>query len=323
MTQSNNLSDVIFVASPQKIEELFKKKCPKLAKNTLTQEKGFLADWNQKVNERSIKTFGLLGAGINKLIKANKESRNLLEHADEISSQLLEYVNKQPVHSNLVEYTNEEKANFVLKSMQVPTEVKYISLEDARKLKFSKGEKPTENSFFVKHPYISDFYIRPETYQIQLAKAKETVFTQLAMALGASKIRMLNISTQTSNKKIKTSVPLIQYGLLTNLGVTFDAVTKEYCSKELTFNQPDRLPDIPEHLREWVDQDMDLQTMYEGRKNGQQQKTHRVALQYFNETKGGVQITGSLLNILNQEFDAKIMQEKFEATTLLFEIDYH
>lgn len=63
--------------------------------------------------------------------------------------------------------------------------------------------------------------------------------------------------------------------------------------------------------------------MWEGRKDGKQQKTHAMTLHYFNETKGGVQVAASLLNILKQEFNAKITQQKFEATTVLLEIDYH
>lgn len=321
---SNELSDVIFVASNEMIEELFKKRHPKLAKESESQTDGFFSRFNQKMNEHSNMAIGLIGASIHKV--TNKEStKNLLTHAEEISAELVKLTNNMAVKNTkpVPIYSIEDKASIVLKGMKIPTEVTYVSLEDAKKLKIPKEDKVTENSFFIKHPHIKDLYIRPENFQIELAKAKENVYIQLAMAFGAKEIRLVTNSLNHSNKKVNSNIPLPQYGLLSGFGVSFDTTTNQYRSTERVFDPTDHDPYIPSDLQEWVDQDMELQTMWDGRKDGKRQKTHTMKLHYFNDTNGSVQVAVSLLNILKQEFNAKITQQKFEATTVLLEIDYH
>lgn len=321
---SNKFPDVIFVASNEMVEELFKKKYPKLVKESEPKIDGFFSRFNQKLNESSSMAVGLIEASIHKA--KNKEStKDVLTHAEEISAELMKRTNNMTVKNTkpALVYRIEDKASIILKGMKIPTEVTYVSLEDAKKLKIPKEDKVTENSFFIKHPHIKDLYIRPENFQIELAKAKENVYIQLAIAFGAKEIRLMTNSFNSSNKKIKSNIPLPQYGLLSGFGVFFDTTTNEYRSTVRTYDKGDQPPYIPDNLKEWVDQDMELLTMWEGRKDGKQQKTHAMTLHYFNETKGGVQVAASLLNILNQEFNVKTTQEKFESISVLFEIEYH
>ena len=321
---SNKFPDVVFVASNEMVEELFKKKYPKLVKESEPKTDGFFSRFNQKLNESSSMAVGIIGASIHK-VKNKESTKDVLTHAEEISAEWIKHTNNMTVKNTKPApvYSIEDKASIILKGMKIPTEVTYISLEDAKKLKIPKEDKVTENSFFIKHPHIQGLYIRPENFQIELAKAKENVYIQLAIAFGAKEIRLVTNSLNHSNKKVNSNIPLPQYGLLSGFGVSFNSTTNQYRSTVIAFDPTDHDPYIPSDLQEWVDQDMELQTMWDGRKDGKRQKTHTMKLHYFNETNGSVQVAASLLNILKQEFNAKITQQKFEATTVLLEIDYH
>ena len=210
---SNKFPDVIFVASNEMVEELFEKKYPKLVKESEPKIDGFFSRFNQKFDESTSLTLGLIGASIHKA--KNKEStKDVLTHAEEISAELMKRNNNKKVKNTkpALVYSVEDKASIILKGMKLPTEVIYVSLEDAKKLKIPKEDKVTENSFFIKHPHIKDLYIRPENFQIELAKAKENVYIQLAIAFGAKEIRLMTNSFNSSNKKIKSNIPLPQYG---------------------------------------------------------------------------------------------------------------
>ncbi len=174
---SNNFPDVIFVASNEMVEELFKKKHPKLVKESEPKTDGFFSRFNQKFSESSSMAVGIIGASIHKA--TNKEStKDVLTHAEEISAELMKRTNNMTVKNTKPApiYSIEDKASIILKGMKIPTEVTYRSLEDAKNLKILKEDKVTENSFFIKHPHIQGLYIRPENFQIELAKAKENVY---------------------------------------------------------------------------------------------------------------------------------------------------
>ena len=69
--------------------------------------------------------------------------------------------------------------------------------------------KPTNGRFYIKYPFLEDFYIRPSEYEFTLVKEKEAAFRKLASSLGAKTITLLDAKLLHSNGEAKVNTKVM------------------------------------------------------------------------------------------------------------------
>jgi len=137
-----------------------------------------------------------------------------------------------------------------------------------RMFKFGVGHTPSDGTVYVQHPIIPDAYINPADFSRTVSKEKEAAFRQLASALGAKKLTLINANVQTKRSIFGSSVSIpeaaTQIGIKVEVDQSGSLVKKVYSE----YGEPRRAPHIPPDLQPWVDMDPDLRTMARDRIEG-------------------------------------------------------
>jgi len=153
--------------------------------------------------------------------------------------------------------------------------VLYTPPEAIRLFKFEVGHTPKDGSVYVQHPVMPDTYIAPEEFSRTLGKEKEAAFLQLASALGAKELRLVNAKVHSKKGlfRAKVSVPeaAAEVGVK---GVEYDKEGSFIRKVYSEFGKPRSAPHVPDDLQPWVDMDPDLRTMKRDRIEGHLIKNH-------------------------------------------------
>ena len=212
----------------------------------------------------------------------------------------------------------------ILKTIQeqlsLSTEIFWIDPSNATSLKLGIGDKPTNGSFYIKHPFLENFYIRPSEYELTLAREKEAAFRKLASSLGAKSITLLDAKFLNSNGEAKVNTKVMDT-VKTNIGIsaTFDksgAVIREVSSE---FGPPRKQPYIPNDLKAWTEFDPDLRLMAHDRLEGHLIK-HKISLRFQDKQTGGGRIA---TEIADKGLDVGGKISKTVSSVWFFEVEYY
>lgn len=217
------------------------------------------------------------------------------------------------------EFLQEKILQKIQDELSLSTEIICIDPSNARSLKLGIGDKPTNGSFYIKHPLLEDFYIRPSEYELTLAREKEAAFRTLASSLGAKSITLLDAKFLDSSGNVKVNTKAMQ-AVSTNIGISakFDkngVVSREVCS---IFGPPRKPPFIPEELKMWTEFDPDLRTMARDRLEGHLIK-HRISLKFKDSISGGGKIAAE---IADKGLDIGGSISKNVSSVWIFEVEY-
>ncbi|KCY10460.1 hypothetical protein J599_2547 [Acinetobacter baumannii 1598530] len=218
------------------------------------------------------------------------------------------------------EFLQEKILKKIQDELSLSTEIVCIDPANAKSLKLGIGDKPTNGSFYIKHPLLEDFYIRPSEYELTLAREKEAAFRTLASTLGAKSITLLDAKFLDSNGSVKVNTKVMQ-AVSTNIGISasFDksgVVSREVCSE---FGPPRKEPFIPEELKMWTEFDPDLRTMARDRLDGHLIK-HRISLKFKDNFSGGGKIAAE---IADKGLDIGGSITKNVSSVWFFEVEYY
>lgn len=227
---------------------------------------------------------------------------------------------KQSPEQDETEFLQDKILKKIQDELSLSTEIVCIDPANAKSLKLGIGDKPTNGSFYIKHPLLEDFYIRPSEYELTLAREKEAAFRTLASTLGAKSISLLDAKYIDSNGTIKVNTKVMQ-AVSTNIGISanFDksgAVCREVCSE---FGPPRKQPFIPEELKMWTEFDPDLRTMARDRLEGHLIK-HRISLKFKDSFSGGGKIAAE---IAEKGLDIGGSITKNVNSVWFFEVEYY
>lgn len=218
------------------------------------------------------------------------------------------------------EFLQDKILKKIQNELSLSTEIVCIDPANAKSLKLGIGDKPTNGSFYIKHPLLEEFYIRPSEYELTLAREKEAAFRTLASTLGAKSITLLDAKFLDSNGAIKVNTKAMQ-AVSTNIGIsaTFDkagGVSREVCSE---FGPPRKEPFVPEELKVWTEFDPDLRTMARDRLEGHLIK-HRISLKFKDNFSGGGKIAAE---IADKGLDIGGSITKNVNSVWIFEVEYY
>jgi len=123
----------------------------------------------------------------------------------------------------------------IQKELNLSSEIYCISPTNAGSFQFDIGDKPTNGSFYLKHPLLDNVYIRPCDYEATLAREKEAAFRRLSSSLGAKTISLKDAKFLDKKGQISTNTKLPQV-VSSNIGISaqFDksgAVIREVYSE--------------------------------------------------------------------------------------------
>ena len=185
-------------------------------------------------------------------------------------------------------------------------------------LNFGVGQYPIDGSIYICHPIARNTYIAPSEFSRTLAKEKEAAFRQLASALGAKKITLVDarLKNRKSLFKAKTTIK----DTASDVGIKAEFSSEGYLVKRVysTFGKPRREPYIPEELGQWLEIDSDLRTMAKGRIDGRLQ-SERISLEF----KEGLDIGGILsAKLATHGFIASGSFRSLEQSLWYFDVEY-
>lgn len=214
----------------------------------------------------------------------------------------------------------EEILKQIKKELKLSTEICCIAPENAGHLQLDIGDKPTNGSFYLKHPLLDNVYIRPSDYEATLAREKEAAFRRLASSLGAKTISLKDAKSIDSKGNLKADTKLLE-AISTNVGISaqFDksgAMIREVYSE---FGLPRKQPYIPEEIKIWTMLDPDLRTMAHDRLEGHLIK-HQVSLKFKDTYSGGGKIAAE---ISDKGLDIGGSISKNVSSVWFFEVEYY
>lgn len=204
--------------------------------------------------------------------------------------------------------------------LALSSQISYVTPSNASSLKLGIGDKPTNGSFYIKHPLLEDFYIRPSEYELTLAREKEAAFRSLASCLGAKSITLLDAKLIDSSGKIKLNSKTMQ-SVSSNIGISASFDKNGVVSREVysEFGLPRKEPYIPAELKLWTEFDPDLRTMARDRLDGHLIK-HRISLRFMDNFSGGGKIAAE---IANKGLDIGGKIAKNLSSVWIFEVEYY
>lgn len=218
------------------------------------------------------------------------------------------------------DFAKDEILKKIQNELGLSSEIFCVDPKDAHQLKLNIGDKPTNGSFYIKHPLLDDIYIRPSDYESTLAREKEAAFRRLSSSLGAKRITLRDAQFFDKKGNISSDVKLPKT-VCTNIGINaqFDqkgAIIREVYSE---FGTPRKLPYIPEELSGWTRIDPDLRTMAHDRLEGHLLK-HQVNLRFAESMSGGGKIAAE---IANKGLDIGGSISKNVSSVWSFEVEYY
>lgn len=294
----SNKHELILVADKQKLLELAKG-------SKLKFDKKLLIEMSIAGVATLLTSFNPISAVANSIILAGTSARRQ---------------KKASSTQDDAEFLQDKILKKIQNELSLSTEIVCIDPANAKSLKLGIGDKPTNGSFYIKHPLLEEFYIRPSEYELTLAREKEAAFRTLASTLGAKSITLLDAKFLDSNGVIKVNTKAMQ-AVSTNIGIsaTFDkagAVSREVCSQ---FGPPRKEPFVPEELKVWTEFDPDLRTMARDRLDGHLIK-HRISLKFKDNFSGGGKIAAE---IADKGLDIGGSITKNVNSVWIFEVEYY
>jgi hypothetical protein len=188
-----------------------------------------------------------------------------------------------------------------------------------KNLKFGVGNTPADGSIYVQHPIFTDAYISPPDFSRSVSKEKEAAFRQLASALGAKNLTLVNASVKTTRGFFGASVSVPDAASEVGIKVSIDKsgtfVKKVYCE----YGTPRRHAWVPPDLLPWVDMDPDLRTMARDRVEG-----HLLRNSIILEFKEGIGVGGEIASKLaGRGFGVAGEYQSICHTVWHFDVEYH
>ena len=205
------------------------------------------------------------------------------------------------------------------KVLDIKHKIYWYDYSDAvRFFTFDIGHTPRECEILLQHPINQDRYVIASTYSRRISREKEAAFRQLAAALGAKELRLVNAEIKEKRGFLGSSISFQQAAAQVGVSADFDQsgnLVKKVYSR---FGKPNFLPSIPIDLQCWVDSDPDLQTMAYGRIKANLEYD-RVNLE-FRETMG---IGGEIAaKVGSRGFDFAGKYEQVFHSVWQYEIEY-
>ncbi len=227
---------------------------------------------------------------------------------------------KDKVVSDKHEFIKEKILKKIQEELSLSFEIYCIDPSEANSIKFDIGDKPTNGSFYIKHPLLDDVYIRPCDYEKTLAREKEAAFRKLASSLGAKKITLKDAKfyDQKGNLSADTKLP---HAVCSNVGISAQFNKSGELIREVysEFGNPRKEPYIPEDLKKWTEIDSDLRIMAHDRLEGHLLK-HQVTLKFKEAFTGGGRIAAE---IAMKGLDIGGSITKNMNSTWFFEVEYY
>lgn len=155
----------------------------------------------------------------------------------------------------------------------------YAPSDAIRQFKFGVGQTPKSGCVYVQHPIFNDTYIPPEEFGRTLAREKEAAFRQLASALGAKELRLVNAKMHARKSFFSSNVSLPEAASQVGIKVSFDSAGALVRSVYSKFGIPRSPPRVPDDLQPWVEMDPDLRTMARDRTEGHLLE-HQITLEF-------------------------------------------
>lgn len=295
-------SELILVADKKKLLELAKGSKLKFDKQLLAEIAIAIALFAAKLNPlTAVVSTAISGTSI-----ASRIFRKMKE--------------KDKVVNDKHEFIKEKILKKIQEELSLSSEIYCIDPAEANSIKLDIGDKPTNGSFYIKHPLLDDLYIRPCDYETTLAREKETAFRKLASSLGAKKITLKDAKfyDQKGNLSADTKLP---HAVSSNVGISAQFNKSGELIREVysEFGNPRKEPYVPEDLKKWTEIDPDLRTMAHDRLEGHLLK-HQVTLKFKEAFTGGGRIAAE---IAKKGLDIGGSMSKNISSVWVFEVEYY
>lgn len=193
--------------------------------------------------------------------------------------------------------TPEERSLIALEgALDLKHKIYWYKPSEARQLfKFDVGHTPKDGEILVQHPIDQELYIIPAEYSRRVSREKEAAFRQIAAALGAKELRLINAEIQERRGFLGGSLSVKQAATQVGIRADFDRTGSLMKSVYSRFGKPDSLPKVPTDLQRWVDSDPDLRTMVRGRLEANLEYD-RVTLEFSEKMGIGGEIAAKIAN---------------------------
>lgn len=217
-------------------------------------------------------------------------------------------------------YVRDQVLTKIQEELNLSSEIHCIDPKHANIIKLDIGDKPTNGSFYIKHPLLDDIYIRPCDYESTLAREKEVAFRKLASCLGAKKITLKDAKFYDSKGKLSANAKLPD-AVCTNIGISAKFTKEGELIREVysEFGTPRKEPYIPAELKLWTEIDPDLRTMAHDRLEGHLLK-HQVSLRFKEDITGGGRVAAE---IAKKGLDIGGAISKNVSSVWIFEVEYY
>ncbi len=229
-------------------------------------------------------------------------------------------VKENPKTQKKLPILKEEILKTIQEELKLSTRIHCVSPEEAKNIQFDIGDRATNGSFYLQHPFLGNVYIRPSDYETTLAREKEAAFRRLASTLGAKSITLKDAKffEKNGDLSVNTKLPHI---VCSNIGISANfesngAVVKEVYSE---YGIPRKAPYIPDELKTWVNIDSDLRTMAQDRLEGHLIK-HQVTLKFKDSFTGGGKVA---VEIAKKGLDVGGAISKNVSSVWSFEVEYY
>lgn len=236
---------------------------------------------------------------------------------------ILKYAKGEYVKHKKSEFQGKDRRELltsVIDALDLPYIPYLVSPQDAvRRFKFGVGQTPVDGAVYVQHPIISDAYIDPAEFSRTVSKEKEAAFRQLASALGARELTLVNATIKTTRGLFGTTVSVgdaaTEIGIKIAANSDGSSVRKVYSE----YGAPRREPWIPPDLQPWVEIDPDLRTMARDRIDG-----HLLKATISLEFKEGLGVGGEVAaQLAARGFSAAGSYEKICHSIWYFDVEYY
>ncbi len=153
--------------------------------------------------------------------------------------------------------------------LRVPLAV-YSPSEAQAIFQFDVGHTASNGTLYLLHPLFPNRYIAPSEFSRILAREREAAFRQLAAALGAKKIELIQVTVKTKKGFFGAKVSIPEAAADVGIKASFDKEGSFSRQVYATFGKPHLPPHVPEDLEPWVAMDPDLRTMVRARVDANQ-----------------------------------------------------
>jgi hypothetical protein len=170
---------------------------------------------------------------------------------------------------------------------------RFTPSEARRLFRFDVGHTASNGTLYLRHPTFEDRYIAPAEFSRILAREREAAFRQLAAALGARQLELVQASVKTKKELFGSKVSIPEAAADVGIKASFDSDGSFRRQVYATFGKPLSIPHVPADLEPWVAMDPDLRTMARARTEANQLSI-RVNLEFKQTQSLGGQVAAKV-----------------------------